>query len=148
MPPYEVIRILAALILACSVLFNVYIHHYVVRLERIGCRCAMDYRRTYIQWYTLIWIALCVVNITLLLMGTMMPPYMALLITPITSVATVFYIVFVLQYVSRLYKEKCDCSKSLARPVLTLVTIIYTAMLCFSALYFLVLALMGASVRR
>lgn len=120
---------------AASVIYAVYIHHYVLRLERIGCACAADFRRAYIQWFTLALIIIGAINIALRLTGGELGlTLLSMILSPIMVVATVIYIVFVLQYVNRLRREKCQCSEGMTRAILYIITIIHVTLACLLSL--------------
>lgn len=128
--------------IVASVVYATYIHHYVVRLERIGCGCAMDFRRSYIQWYTLALVVIGVVNIVLRLAGGDAGlAFISVVLSPIVLLATIVYIIFVLQYVNRLRREKCHCSETMARAILYIITIIYTILACLLSLIALYMVL-------
>lgn len=121
--------------IVASVVYAIYVHHYVVRLERIGCDCAMDFRRSYIQWYTLALIVIGVVNVALRLSGGAGGlAVISLVLSPIVALATIVYVVFVLQYVDRLRREKCECSETMARAVLYIVTVVHITLACLLSL--------------
>lgn len=134
-----------------SIIYATYIHHYVVRLERIGCDCAMDYRRVYIQWYTFALIIFGIINIALRCIGGDAGlAVISVILSPVILVATVIYICFVIQYVNRLRREKCHCSEGMTRAILYLVTIIYVILACLISLIALysVLTEVGSSKGR
>lgn len=146
----EAIDWIAIASVAASVVYATYVHHYVIRLERIGCDCAVDFRRTYIQWFTLALIAIGITNIALRLTGGDLGlAILSMVLSPIMFVATVIYVVFVIQYINRLRREKCLCSEGMARSILYLVTIINVTLACLLALMILFVALTGlASAKR
>lgn len=128
--------------IVASIVYAIYIHHYVVRLERIGCDCAMDFRRTYIQWYTLALVIIGIINICLRLAGGNVGlAAISMVMSPIIFFATIVYIVFVFQYVNRLRREKCYCSDTMARAILYIITIIYVTLVCLLSLVALYIVL-------
>lgn len=132
--------------ITASVAYATYIHHYVTRLERIGCDCAADFRRTYIQYFTLALIILGITNIALLLMNNRTGiTLISAVLSPMMFIATIIYVVFVIQYVNRLRAEKCKCSEGMARAILYLVTIINVTLASLMALAVLYVALAGFS---
>lgn len=137
---------IGVLSVAASVAYATYIHHYVTRLERIGCDCAADFRRTYIQYFTLALIIIGVTNISLLLMNNRMGiAAISAVLSPIMFIATIIYAVFVIQYVNRLREEKCKCSEGMARAILYIVTIINVTLASLMALVVLYVAMSGFS---
>lgn len=135
---------IGVLSVAASVAYATYIHHYVTRLERIGCDCAADFRRTYIQYFTLALIVLGVTNISMLLVGNRLGlAILAAVLSPIMFIATIVYAVFVIQYVNRLRAEKCKCSEGMARAILYIVTIINITLASLVALVILYVTMSG-----
>lgn len=106
-------------------LFALFLYHYVTRLERIGCECAMDNTRDFIKYYALGLFGVVVVKLALLVAGAD-EAYRAfsVVVGPIMMVATVFYVVYVLKYINRLRREKCACSDTISRSVIYVVGII------------------------
>lgn len=140
---------IATLSVVASVIYATYVHHYVTRLERIGCDCATDFRRTYIQWFTLALIVIGIVNITLrLTSGDRGLAVLSLFLSPLMFVGTLLYVVFVIQYINRLRREKCSCSEGIARAVLYIITIINVTLACLLALVILYAVLTGVTTRR
>lgn len=89
---------------------------YLLRLERTGCKCAVDYKRTYIMTFLAVRIimllAMNLVGWTVPALGIAMAP------------ADVVFVVFALQYVHSLKQQKCTCSQDAARDVLQIVAIV------------------------
>lgn len=134
---------------AASVIYATYIHHYVTRLERIGCDCATDFRRTYIQWYTLALIVIGIINVSLRLSsGDVGLSILSMVLSPIMFVATLIYVVFVIQYINRLRREKCACSEGMARSILYIITIINVTLACLLALVILYAVLTSTEAHR
>jgi hypothetical protein len=99
--------------------------NYLIRLERIGCACAMDWRRTYMIAYMIMTILIGIFTMA----SGMKPPVALAMALPILGL---FYIVFVLQYVSRLKKEKCECSESVFRDVMEILAYLYVLLMLLS----------------
>ena len=89
---------------------------YLVRLERTGCQCAMDYRRTYVVAY----LAVRVAALLLANLAGWTVPALAVAMAP----ADVVFVVFALQYVHALRAQKCECSQDAARDVLRIVAVV------------------------
>lgn len=107
-------QLLVALTLFFIVLLA-WVWAYLQRLERTGCACAADYRRTYIMWY----IGLRI----LLLLASMFVPCLVtygIFMVPLDVV----FVMFTLQYVRRLEHIKCECSQHLARDVLWMAAVL------------------------
>ena len=100
--------------------------YYLKHLETIGCKCAMNYKRTYIMSFHIFNLAFGAAS---LLSGGKLPEYIAksAYVLPIISVlliAIITNIVFTLQYVEELKKDNCDCSESVFRTMMYVLSII------------------------
>lgn len=113
--------VIASLISIAILILNVFVVVYLNNLETIGCKCAMDFRRTYIMTYTII----SLLNIVLYpifryLVVTMDSKVISIVLyawSIIMTLAGLLNIVFAVQYIHRLREEKCACSKSVVRDV-------------------------------
>lgn len=117
------------IMLIFSVLFiviQILLINYLLRLERIGCKCAMDWRRSFMLFYMIL-VLVHVVAITFITKET----------TPILqtlfAVMGITNVIITLQYVNKLKREKCECSDSIYKDVITLVAI-FNAILYFMLL--------------
>lgn len=124
--------------LVLQALFALFLYHYVTRLERIGCECAIDRTRTYIQYYSLGLFAIVVIKLALYLSGSE-STYIAFsaIIAPFLFVATVVYVIYVIKYINRLRREKCKCSATISRAVIYIYAIIQAIMFAYLALVML-----------
>jgi hypothetical protein len=111
--------------LAIMMVYNAWIYHYVSHLERVGCPCAMDWRRTYIQGFTGASVVVSVIYLLSILSnhpGVLRVTHA--LTAPFIGIGAILMVIFVLQYVHRLKEEKCLCSQAAARDVMYIVAII------------------------
>jgi hypothetical protein len=134
--------------LAIMILYNGWICHYVTRLERIGCPCAMDWRRTYIQVFTGVSVVVSGIYLMALLsshVGAMRVTHA--LTAPFMALGAFLMVVFVLQYVHRLKKEKCLCSQSFAREVMYIFAIINAIVYALMGLLIITVLLMTGYAR-
>jgi hypothetical protein len=120
-----------AVVIAAAVLFFVIqalIVHYLIKLESIGCKCAMDWRRQYIIFYF-------VISILYMLSAFFIKRESIPILQTLMVVLGLANVVFTLQYVNKLKKEKCECSESIYRDVLGIVSIfnavIYSMLLTY-----------------
>lgn len=90
---------------------------YLFDLEKIGCACAMDWRRSYAMFYLVVSVVL-----SLVFMFVNRRDFMGLRL--IMGAMGILYVISVLQYVYRLKKEKCECSQSAYREIMYIVAII------------------------
>lgn len=109
------------LLVVVVIAIELLILRYLMRLETIGCECAMDWRRDYIIFF----IALTIVNaFVVLFMGPQQVPGLQFAL----FVMGFLNVVFVLQYVHRLKKEKCECSISVYREIMYIIAILRAAL--------------------
>lgn len=121
--------------LAVESLFAMFVYHYVTRLERIGCTCAMDGWRTYIQWYALGIFMVVIVKLAIMLSGSQQAYRMfSLIVAPVTLVFTVVYVVYVIRYINRLRREKCACSATVSRATIYVIAIIEAVLMAIVGL--------------
>ena len=107
---------------ALNVALQVGILNYLIRLERTGCECAMDWRRTYM----IAFLALSIlITIFALASGSKMP----FAIPALMPVLGLLYVIFVIQYINRLRREKCECSESVFRNIMEILAYIYVLIL-------------------
>lgn len=122
------------LLTALLIAINVWILVYLYNLERMGCTCAMDWRRQYIMVY----IAVGLVVWMLQLIDVSMFTSPAIL--TLWTLLSIVNVVAVLTYVRELDQRKCECSKSVERSVLTAIHILYALVYLFVLVFFLYMA--------
>lgn len=120
-----------------SVIINVYILMYLVNLEKVGCKCAMNWRRTFIMFFIIFSVVLSIASLfsydilsSAIVMG-------------LFTVASIANVVIILQYINMLKKEQCDCSEGLAREIMHVIAILYAF---FYVLLFVILIFTGFKV--
>lgn len=109
---------------AIAVVINLLILHYLLKLEKIGCECAMDWRRNYIMFFTVLSILYAMIAPVI---GESVGPF----VQTIFIVLAILNMVYVIQYVYRLKKIKCECSESVIREVMFVVAIINAVVYTF-----------------
>ena len=118
--PFEIGTMLLSMVFTGSIVY------YLKHLETIGCKCAMNYKRTYIMFFHIFGLAFGAAN---LLSGNGVAEYIAKssFVMPILSVlvlAVITNVVFTLMYVEELKKDNCDCSESVFRTMMYILSII------------------------
>lgn len=103
-----------------------YIFLYIIKLEKIGCECALNWRRSFIKYYIIVIILTAILKITSLFDKI---PFAIKLLLPF---ATVAFLIITYQYVNDLKKKKCECSRETARDVLEIVNYIQIGLVVFS----------------
>lgn len=88
--------------------------NYLIRLEKIGCKCAMDWRRDFMIFYMMV-----------VLLHAILTAFLPMTITPLlqTLVAAlgIFNVIITLQYIARLKHERCKCSDSMYKDAITII---------------------------
>ena len=137
------IKVIVAIVMLSTIVLYAYMLNYIFKLETVGCECAKDWRRDYIQYYLLLLIVYVVVLLCVMTMGDMRTMVMInLRITVIMFILGVCFIVFTLQYVHRLKTIKCKCSEGTARDVLQIVATINAVILGITVLKMIAFAIM------
>ena len=100
--------------------------YYLKNLETIGCKCAMNYKRTYIIFFHIFNI---VFGLAQLLSGGKLAEYIvksayAVPFVLALVVAAITNIVFTLMYIEELKKDNCECSESVFRTMMYILSII------------------------
>ena len=98
------------------VVIQTFIVNYLVQLENIGCKCAMDWRRNFILFFL-------VLSIVYTLSTFFIDKDSLPLLQSIIVITGIVNVILALQYINRLQKEKCECSESVYRDILYLVSI-------------------------
>lgn len=125
--PHKSVSTFETIILFAAVLIEIYILYWLFRLETTGCLCAMDWRRSFIIFYAffnLLMIVLTISNSDLVVNLSLA-----------SMVFAILNIVFTIQYVHRLKKEKCECSESTAREVIYIAAFLQAGLILFGILY-------------
>lgn len=126
-------KILLIVFAVMFVILQLLILNYLMQLEKIGCACAMDWRRSFIMFY----LVLGVINIFIsAVVDESHIPYLQ----TIMVVVGVLNIIFTVQYVQKLKQQKCECSQSVYRDVMVYVSI-FNAIIYSSILLYVVYAL-------
>ncbi len=110
---WEVIFILLAIVI------NSYILRYLYFLEKNGCKCALNWRRTFIMFFigiSLVLSLLSLFNIDILTSS---------IILTLFAILSIANVVIILQYIHMLKEEKCKCSADLAREILQFIAALY-----------------------
>jgi hypothetical protein len=110
------LQIISLAFLVVFIVIQLLIINYLMKLEKIGCACAMDWRRNYI-------IAYFVVSILYAIIAPLLDPKLLPIIQTVYVVFGIINVVYVIQYVHRLKREKCACSESVYREVMYVVSI-------------------------
>jgi hypothetical protein len=100
---------------------------YLIRLEKIGCKCAMDFKRNYIIYYHIYEL----ISITILILSRgkaleyLLESRHYVAIFSVMGVAEVINILFTLLYIGELKRKDCKCSESFIREFMYYINILY-----------------------
>lgn len=128
---YDTILVLVFSIINILLYYNIY--KWIIKLEKTGCACSENWKRTYIKYYTVFIITYIIVSV-LYLFITDRNLNIVLSVNFITLIAEVLYIIFSIQYISELKYKKCECSKDYIRDITLLYSIILASLLGLSIL--------------
>ena len=101
--------------------------YYVTNLEKIGCECAMGYKRTYILAYNAVAI---LYGVFMLIFGTdkvasiLLKHPLLFIIPGLLGVAGIVNVVITLMFIEDMKKKNCDCSKSIYRDMMYVLAIL------------------------
>lgn len=130
------VHVLASIV---AILLHTYLLNFLLRLEGTGCACAMDWRRKYIVGFVLFMIVFNIASA--LAVSSRKFARARMILSPVIMVASILFVVFTFQYVSKLEREKCKCSDDTARLVLLLVAAVNSSVFAILGLTLLVLAI-------
>lgn len=102
-----------------------YIFVYILKLEKIGCECALDWRRTFIQYYIIVLVLVALSQIANIF--TTLP----IIVKICLLFGSIAFITITFLYVRDLKKKKCECSDETARDVLEIVNYIQIGIVGF-----------------
>ena len=136
-------------IMSLSMVMPALILYYLNKLETIGCKCAMNYKRTYIMHYTIFNLGFGAAS---LVSGGRLIDYIekssfAIPIILVLAVAGITNIVFTLMYVEELKKDNCECSESVFRTMMYILSIIGAVVWGLVIVLLLMLGYMVGSLR-
>jgi apolipoprotein N-acyltransferase len=103
---------------------QILIINYLFQLERTGCNCAMDYKRTYILTYLVINALFVILNLFTNVFKYTSNNKISSFLMSIYSLGGIVNISFIIQYVNMLKAKKCECSESIYRDLMYIVAVI------------------------
>lgn len=121
-----------------GVVLSSLIIYYVTSLEKIGCECAMGYKRTYILGYSVVAIIyglfMSIVGADkvtrILLKNPLLLAFFGLL-----GVAGIVNMVLTFMFVEEMKKKNCDCSESVYRDMMYVLAILQAISIGLAALF-------------
>lgn len=100
--------ILSAFIIACYFVFLTYLF----KLEKIGCKCALNWKRNYM-------IVFMIFVISTNLLSVVIPTIkLNVVLISLSAVLSLMFLIVTIQYVQQLKDDKCECSAHLTREIM------------------------------
>lgn len=103
-------------ILFCCV--YAYLIWWILKLERIGCKCSESWRRDFIKWWMMIFILFTIVIFIQTSMQVKIPLIVSIGLAVVLTIMHLIFITLTWQYTSMLKKTKCACADGNERFVL------------------------------
>lgn len=110
---------------AIFIVIQVIILSYLFKLEKIGCKCALDWRRNYIIGFM---VAIVLYSLALFVFDYIPHP----LIQTCILIIGILNAIFILQYVYKLKKEKCECSDNIYTYMMFIISIFHVIVYSFT----------------
>ena len=111
-----------------SVGLNIWVLLYLSNLKKLGCECAMDWRRSFIMAYILFALGLFVLQFL------PVPMEFMLTLSALYVLFSIANVVVVLTYIYELERKKCNCSDTAARLFLKIVAILNAIVYTYMAM--------------
>ncbi len=119
----------AFMISVAVILVNVYLLHYVTKLES-SCDCSKDWKRTFIKYFLYFTIAMLLINLVGLSLG-LVKKYLLI----IQSIIGIISIVVIFLYIRQLKATKCLCSENNARLLMEIINYVKLGWLLFVTIF-------------
>lgn len=125
-------KILSYGMLTISIFLAILIIYYLKRLDTIKCNCALNFKRNYILGFTSLSLLLAISK--LLFKEYKIFVKILLFIYIPWIIATITNVIFTIQYVSELKKNKCECSESVYREIMFILAILNAMVMSLAVL--------------
>ena len=129
-----------------QLLLQGFIINYLFQLEKTGCECAMDYKRTYILSYLVINMVFVVLSMFSNILKYTSNNKVGSFLLSLYSVGGLLNIAFIIEYVNMLKAKKCNCSESVYRDLMYVFAIIDALVLGLAVLIAVYIILFSAKV--
>ena len=111
-----------------GLIFSGLIIYYLNNLEKIGCSCAITPQRNYIYYYTIVLVLFNVVNMFLLpSMNKNIIKSFLIIMGPLALlllIGGIINVVYTIQFVQDMKQKNCECSKSVFREMMFILSIL------------------------
>ena len=128
-------HIILFLLSLIAFILQILILNYLIKLEQDGCKCAMDYKRTYIVAFMIINFMITFISLFSDIFINPTPAVNLFLI--ILGIGSIINIVFIIQYVIMLKNKQCNCAESVYRDIMYYWSIIDAILLGMIVLQFI-----------
>jgi hypothetical protein len=125
-------KVISNVTLTISIFLAILIIYYLKRLETINCNCALNFKRNYILGFTSLSLLLAISK--LLFKEYKIFVKILLFIYIPWIIATITNVIFTIQYVSELKKNKCECSESVYREIMFILAILNAMVMSLAVL--------------
>ena len=139
-------ELITLLFTGVQLLLQILIINYLYHLENQGCKCAMDYKRTYILGYMVLNTIFVILGIFTNVFKYTSNNQIGSFLMSMYSVGGILNIAFIIEYVNLLKVRKCDCSESVYRDLMYVFAIIDAIVLGMSLLLVLYVVLFLAKL--
>lgn len=124
------LRIFVVLLSVAMILLNAWFLYYMDRLERDGCKCAQGWKRSFIQFSLMVFIALAVLSYFVNVRGGKWFGIGLML-----QAITIAYVLVTREFIHDIKEDHCLCAETPAFKVLNFVNIVQLLILGVSILY-------------
>lgn len=121
---YDIIFVITFVIIN-SILYML-TYNWITHMEKIGCECAMNWRKDFIKYYIIFIISYNIIS-ALYLIFIRDNIKIAFSVKLLILIIDIFFLITTITYVTELRKQKCECSTNIIREV----TLVYTIISCF-----------------
>ena len=139
-------EIIPLLFTGVQLLLQILIINYLYHLEDKGCKCAMDYKRTYILGYMVLNTIFFILSIFTNVFRYTRNNKIGSFLMSMHSIGGILNIAFIIEYVNLLKMRKCDCSDSVYRDIMYVFAIMDAIVLGMSLLLVLYIVLFSAKM--
>lgn len=134
---------ISALFSLVILIIDIFVLFYIDNLEKIGCKCATDWRKTYAYAYLIISIVYSFIAgfVFAIMSSSDLSSSIKSIVSDVMLIGTfiiilggILYIIFSLQYIHHLKDIKCKCSKGIVRDVWEIMLYIYAALMVLGSI--------------
>lgn len=126
---YDIIFIISYIVIY-SILYGI-TYKWIEHMEKTGCDCSNDWRKDFTKYYIIFTLSYNIISaFYLIFIGNNIN--IAFNVKVLITIVDIFFIINTYLYITKLKKEKCECSEGIFREI-TLIHTIISACLIFIA---------------